>query len=59
MLSRMENTPKRLTFTDEQILAAVKAVPDLMRAAEGVAMQMELMERREADERRDDDGDQG
>lgn len=56
MLGSMENTPKTaLEFTDDQLAEAVRAVPELYNMAAGVAMQIELVARRAADEVADDD----
>ena len=44
-------TPTPLTFTDEQLLAAIKAAPEQTQGQIMViAMQMELLERREQED---------
>lgn len=43
-------TPTPLTFTDEQMIQAVKVAPEQIQAQLSIiAMQLELQERREAD----------
>ena len=48
----MRGMPEPLAFTDEQIISAVKAGPEQLQLQVSIiAMQMELLERRAADDR--------
>ncbi len=50
------NDPAPLTFTDEQLLAALKAAPGQVQAQVSlIAMQIELHERRAADDEPEDE----